>query len=144
LIYDRDTGSSLARQNRRRPIHYNSNGPQLGIQMIIRQSSSKLALCLAGRIYGMTQDRKIAQKYAVPSGPRDLVSHYREIGMSAVPAALKAPAGKPQKPLRTLVAASTARPIDSLFELSPRRRRSTDPGESPLVGSIASVRDGQT
>ena len=48
----------------------------------------------------MSADQKIADKYAAPNGARDLISRlYREIGISAVAAALAATARKPQKPL---------------------------------------------
>jgi len=48
----------------------------------------------------MTPDQNVAQKSAAPNGPRDLISRlYREIGISAVAAALEAIARKPQKPL---------------------------------------------
>lgn len=47
----------------------------------------------------MTADQKIAEKSATPNGARDLISRlYREIGISAVAAALEATARKPQKP----------------------------------------------
>jgi hypothetical protein len=47
----------------------------------------------------MTTDQNAAQKSAVPAGARDLISRlYREIGISAVAAALEATARKPQKP----------------------------------------------
>jgi len=47
----------------------------------------------------MTYDQKIAEKSAGPNGTRDLISRlYREIGISAVAAALEATARKPQKP----------------------------------------------
>lgn len=48
----------------------------------------------------MTLDQKIAEKSAASNGARDLISRlYREIGISAVAAALEATARKPQKPL---------------------------------------------
>jgi hypothetical protein len=48
----------------------------------------------------MTPDQNGAQKSAAPNGPRDLISRlYREIGISAVAAALEATSRKPQKPL---------------------------------------------
>jgi len=48
----------------------------------------------------MTPDQNVAQKSAAPNGSRDLISRlYREIGISAVAAALEAIARKPQKPL---------------------------------------------
>ena len=48
----------------------------------------------------MTPDQSVAQKSAAPNGSRDLISRlYREIGISAVAAALEAIARKPQKPL---------------------------------------------
>jgi hypothetical protein len=47
----------------------------------------------------MTSNQKIAQPTAAPNGARDLISRlYREIGISAVAAALEATARKPQKP----------------------------------------------
>lgn len=47
----------------------------------------------------MTPDRKIAEKSTAANGPRDLISRlYREIGISAVAAALEAVSRKPQKP----------------------------------------------
>jgi hypothetical protein len=47
----------------------------------------------------MSADQKIADTSAVPNGARDLISRlYREIGISAVAAALAATARKPQKP----------------------------------------------
>jgi hypothetical protein len=48
----------------------------------------------------MTPDQNGAQKSAAQNGPRDLISRlYREIGISAVAAALEATSRKPQKPL---------------------------------------------
>ena len=48
----------------------------------------------------MTPDQNVAQKSAAPNGSRDLISRlYREIGISAVAAALEAIARKPHKPL---------------------------------------------
>ena len=47
----------------------------------------------------MTSSQKAPQKSTAPSGARDLISRlYREIGISAVAAALEATARKPQKP----------------------------------------------
>lgn len=46
----------------------------------------------------MTSSQNAAQKSAAPNGARDLISRlYREIGISAVAAALEATARKPQK-----------------------------------------------
>lgn len=46
----------------------------------------------------MSNDQKIAEKSAVPNGARDLISRlYREIGISAVAAALVPASLKPQK-----------------------------------------------
>ena len=46
----------------------------------------------------MTPDQNVAQKSAAPNGSRDLISRlYREIGISAVAAALEAIARKPAK-----------------------------------------------
>jgi len=51
-------------------------------------------------IMEMTSDQKIAQPSVAPNGVRDLISRlYREIGISAVAAALEATARKPQKPV---------------------------------------------
>jgi len=51
-------------------------------------------------IMEMTSDQKIAQASVAPNGARDLISRlYREIGISAVAAALEATARKPQKPV---------------------------------------------
>jgi hypothetical protein len=48
----------------------------------------------------MTSNQNGEQKSAAPNGARDLISRlYREIGISAVAAALEATARKPQKPL---------------------------------------------
>jgi hypothetical protein len=47
----------------------------------------------------MTSNQKVAQPSAAQNGTRDLISRlYREIGISAVAAALEATARKPQKP----------------------------------------------
>jgi hypothetical protein len=47
----------------------------------------------------MNTDQSVPQKTAASNGPRDLISRlYREIGISAVAAALEATARKPQKP----------------------------------------------
>jgi hypothetical protein len=47
----------------------------------------------------MSTDQNIPQKAAVSNQPSDLLSRlYREIGISAVAAALEATAHKPQKP----------------------------------------------
>lgn len=46
----------------------------------------------------MSNDQKIADKSATPNGARDLISRlYREIGISAVAAALVPASLKPQK-----------------------------------------------
>ena len=46
----------------------------------------------------MTFNQNAAQKSAAPAGARDLISRlYREIGISAVAAALEATARKPKK-----------------------------------------------
>jgi hypothetical protein len=48
----------------------------------------------------MTLDQNGAKQFAAPNGHRDLISRlYREIGISAVAAALEATSRKPQKPL---------------------------------------------
>ena len=48
----------------------------------------------------MTPGQNGAQKSAAQNGPRDLISRlYREIGISAVAAALEATSRKQQKPL---------------------------------------------
>jgi hypothetical protein len=48
----------------------------------------------------MMPDQKSAEKHSAPNSHRDLISGlYREIGITAVVAALEATAGKSQKPL---------------------------------------------
>jgi hypothetical protein len=48
----------------------------------------------------MIRDQKFAQNHAAPNGPRNLISgHYREIGISAVAAALEVTAPKWRNPL---------------------------------------------
>ena len=50
----------------------------------------------------MNTDQNVSQKTAASNRPLDLISRlYREIGISAVAAALEATAQKPQKPPRS-------------------------------------------
>ncbi len=68
--------------------------------MIIRETSPRADV--AAYSFGfmeMSTDQNIPQKAAASNRPPDLISRlYREIGISAVAAALEATARKPQKP----------------------------------------------
>jgi hypothetical protein len=68
--------------------------------MIIRETSPRADVAAYSfGIMEMNTDQNIPQKAAASNRPTDLISRlYREIGISAVAAALEATARKPQKP----------------------------------------------
>jgi hypothetical protein len=70
----------------------------------------------------MTCKRKIAQEYVAPRGPSDLISFYREIGISAVAAAYEATSGKPQSPVRNPVEGAISRSTASKQPSDPNQR----------------------
>ena len=67
--------------------------------MIIRENPREPTLPPTTWINEMSTDQNIPQKATATNRPADLLSRlYREIGISAVAAALEATARKPQKP----------------------------------------------